>query len=122
MGEVRFCGYCREKISGRSDKKFCNDTCRNTYNNQINGEINNIIREVNNKLKRNRRVLESLLPANEPFVKLKKQALLNKGFELNYLTHTRQSTKGSVYCFCYEYGYTTVGGEVVIVRQRSIEY
>ena len=121
MGQPRICAYCQEKIRGRSDKKFCNDGCRNSFNNRLNGEVNAAIREINSKLRRNRRVLESLLPSEKPFVKIKKQALLNKGFQLNYLTHTRVSPKGSVYCFCYEYGYTSIGDDVVVVRKRVVE-
>jgi hypothetical protein len=121
MGDSRICGFCQERIRGRSDKKFCNDVCRNAFNNRINGELNASIRAINSKLKRNRRVLESLLPVDIPFVKLKKQVLLNKGFQMNYLTHARLSPKGSVYSFCYEYGYTTIGDEVVVVRKKMVE-
>lgn len=26
------CAYCQKVLHGRSDQRFCNDTCRNTYN------------------------------------------------------------------------------------------
>jgi hypothetical protein len=121
MADFRTCGFCRERIRGRSDKKFCNDVCRNAFNNRLNGELNASIRAVNSKLKRNRRVLESLLPDGSPFIKLKKQALLNRGFHLNYQTHTRLSPQGSLYSFCYEYGYTLIGDDVVVVRKKITE-
>lgn len=120
MGQLRICAYCHDKIRGRSDKKFCNDGCRNSFNNRLNGEVNASIREINSKLRKNRRVLESILPPDTPFIKLKKQALLNKGFQLNFQTHTRISAKGSVYSFCYEYGYTSIGEDVVVVK-KSLE-
>ena len=117
MADQRTCAYCRERIRGRSDKKFCNDTCRNAFNNRLNSELNSSIREINSKLKRNRRILEGLLKGDEPFVKVPKEALLNKGFQLSYQTHTRKSSKGSLYHFCYDYGYTMMGEEAVVVRE-----
>jgi hypothetical protein len=116
MTDQRTCAYCRERIRGRSDKKFCNDTCRNAFNNRLNSELNSSIREINSKLKRNRRILEGLLKGDAPFVKVRKEALLNKGFQLSYQTHTRKSSKGSLYHFCYDYGYTIMGEEAVVVR------
>ncbi len=119
MTDQRTCAYCRERIRGRSDKKFCNDTCRNAFNNRLNSELNSSIREINSKLKRNRRILEGLLKGDEPFVKVPKEALLNKGFQLSYQTHTLQSAKGSLYHFCYDYGYTLMGGEAVVVKSSQ---
>jgi predicted metal-dependent RNase len=121
MAEVRKCGYCDERIRGRSDKKFCNDVCRNAFNNRVNGELNASIRSINSKLKKNRRVLESLLPKNVPFIQLKTQTLLQKGFLMNYFTHTLQSPKGSIYFFCYDYGYTSKGEDVVLVKKKIYE-
>jgi hypothetical protein len=121
MGDARVCGYCLERIRGRSDKKFCNDACRNSFNNRLNGELNASIRAINSKLKRNRGILKSLLPEDTPFIKLKIQALFKKGFLLNYHTHSLQSPKGSVYFFCYEYGYTTKGDDVVVLKKKMEE-
>lgn len=119
MSDIRICGYCQERIRGRSDKKFCNDVCRNAYNNRLNGAVNSAIREVNSKLKRNRRILERLFPLDSPFIKISKQALLNRGFQLCFHTHMNLSPKGSVYYFCYEYGYTLLGEDVVVVKKTG---
>lgn len=29
------CAFCNKPLHGRSDQRFCNDTCRNTYNRNI---------------------------------------------------------------------------------------
>ena len=54
------CIACNKIIRGRSDKKFCNDYCRNAYNNQIKSPTNNLIRNTNNRLSKNRRILERI--------------------------------------------------------------
>lgn len=82
----------------------------------MNSERNSSIREINSKLKKNRRILEGLLKGDIPFVKVRKEALLNNGFQLSYQTHSRKSSKGSLYHFCYDYGYTMMGEEAVVVR------
>jgi len=32
METVNHCAHCGKQLYGRSDKRFCNDTCRNTFN------------------------------------------------------------------------------------------
>ena len=54
------CLECNEKIVGREDKKFCSDACRNAYNNKINKDSTNYMRNVNNKLLKNYRILLDL--------------------------------------------------------------
>ena len=51
------CLECNEKIIGREDKKFCSDGCRNAYNNKMNKDQNNLMRNINNKLRKNYRIL-----------------------------------------------------------------
>jgi hypothetical protein len=46
------------KIVGREDKKFCSDG-RNAYNNKINKDSTNFMRNINNKLRKNYRILSN---------------------------------------------------------------
>ena len=57
---IKTCPECNEKIIGREDKKFCSDGCRNSYNNKINKDSTNYMRNVNNKLRKNYRILSEL--------------------------------------------------------------
>ncbi len=38
------CKNCRQKLTGRTDKKFCTPRCRSRYHNQINREEREIRR------------------------------------------------------------------------------
>jgi hypothetical protein len=59
----------RQSFKGRADKKFCDDYCRTNYNNQLKSCENNYVRNINNALGKNRRILEELLPGPKKCVK-----------------------------------------------------
>jgi hypothetical protein len=120
MIQKRTCEYCGDTIRGRSDKRFCDDTCRNRHHNKINQEEGALVREVNGILKRNRRILRSLWPEGQEYLKCGRQPLLEKGFRFGYHTHTCRSSSGQHYHFCYEYGYGVMrNGELVLVRRDA---
>lgn len=99
----KLCLNCGEKITGRTDKKFCSDYCRNIYNNQQRSYTNNYMRNVNNALKKNRRILSELNPNGKATVHINQ--LQKLGYDFNYLTNIYKTKTGKTYYFCYEYGY-----------------
>jgi hypothetical protein len=115
--EKRACPECQEPISGRTDKKFCSDLCRNAYNNRINSDSNSYIRNVNNALRRNRRILASSLDGEKSM--LSRQKLADKGFNFRYCTHHTVTKNNHTYIFCYEYGYLPVENDMVLVVKRQ---
>ncbi len=114
------CLACDKKLSGRADKKFCNDYCRNSYNNGMKAANSPIIRNINNALIKNRRILQSLL-GEEEMAKKPKEKLLNQGFQFKYTTHTYTNKKGNTYFFCYEYGYLPLEHDWYLVVRRKEE-
>lgn len=116
----KFCLDCGEAITGRMDKKFCSDMCRNNYNNRLNSDVNNYVRNVNNILRKNRRILSELTPA-EGKINVHKDKLVNKGFSFNYFTHIYTTQKGSSYRFVYEYGYLQLENDfyMLVIRQNK---
>jgi predicted nucleic acid-binding Zn ribbon protein len=121
VAEQKTCICCGRVIKGRSDKKFCDDYCRNNYNNQLKGDSNNYVRNINNILKKNRRILEEHFPENEKMGKITKEKLLTAGFQFKYLTHTYTTHKGSTYSFCYEYGYLPLEHDWYLLVKRKEE-
>ena len=104
---IRLCFCCGKPLKGRSDKKFCDDYCRNNYNNQQKAKSNHsaYVRNINNALMKNRKILESLLPVTEKTSRATKDKLLRLGFQFKYLTHNFINDKGNKYYYCYDYGY-----------------
>lgn len=114
----RLCLNCSRALKGRLDKKFCDDNCRNAYNNVQNSDKNNFVRNTNNILRKNRRILEELLPAGERTISVLRQKLHEKGYDFQYFTNQLQTQKG-LYCFCYEYGYLVKEGEWILLVRRK---
>ena len=115
------CLTCGKIVRGRSDKKFCDDYCRNNYNNQLKAGDNNYVRNINNMLRKNRRILHEILSCNEAIAKTTKDKLVHDGFRFNYITHTYTNHKGNTYFFCYDYGYLPLEQDWFLVVRRKEE-
>ncbi|MBO9615923.1 MAG: hypothetical protein J7619_24735 [Dyadobacter sp.] len=114
------CQECGKPLTGRVDKKFCSDLCRNSFNNRLNSDSYNIVRNINNQLRKNRRILEELCPDEKS--KTTKHILLAKGFDFNLITNIRPTLKGSIYRFVYDYGYLELDNDFyLIVRDKRLE-
>lgn len=111
---IRTCKECEEVLRGRTDKRFCNDGCRNAYNNRENSKDSDILKKINNQLRKNRKILRTLL-AEEKMLKTNKSKLLAEGFSLKYHTHRIITLKGQEYIFCYEYGYLDLGNDYILI-------
>ncbi len=119
--EAKLCMFCEKPLRGRSDKKFCDDYCRAAYNNELKSPANNYIRNVNNALGKNRRILESLLPERDATAKASRDKLIEKGFQFKYHTHQYSAKNGNTYFYCYEYGYLPLENNWFLIVKRSEE-
>ncbi|MBI2730214.1 MAG: hypothetical protein HYX40_05595 [Sphingobacteriales bacterium] len=113
------CLECGKIIKGRVDKKFCDDWCRNAYNNKLNSDNTTYVRNVNNILRKNRRIIQELIPAGAETAKASKAKLHQKGFSFTYFTNTYTNKKGATYFFCYEYGYLPIEGDYYFLVKRK---
>jgi len=119
--ETKVCLFCKKPVKGRSDKKFCDDYCRAAYNNELKSAANNYIRNVNNALGKNRRILESLLPEGEATAKASRDKLIEKGFQFKYHTHIYNTKTDKTYFYCYEYGYLSLENNWFLIVKRNEE-
>jgi len=115
------CLNCGKPLKGRSDKKFCDDSCRNNYNNQLKSIVNNQMRNINNVIGKNRRILESLLPETEETGKANKEKLLRLGFQFKYITDLYTTKTGKTYYYCYDYGYLPLENDWYLIVRRKEE-
>jgi hypothetical protein len=111
------CLECNEKIVGREDKKFCSDGCRNAYNNKINKDSNNYMRNVNNKLRKNYRILSEA--NSEGKSKITKTKLLSKGFDFDYFTNILNTNTGNTYYFVYDQGYRFLENDFYMLVKKE---
>lgn len=115
--EKQKCLECGESFLGRSDKKFCTDYCRNAHNNKINKDSKNLIRNTNNRLRKNWRILEELNPKDK--CRVTKQKLDAKGFDFNYFTSIYTTKTGNVYYFIYDQGYLPLENDFYAIVKRD---
>jgi hypothetical protein len=113
----RKCQECQTKILGRSDKKFCGDGCRNSYNNKLNKDHKNIIRNTNNNLRKNWRILEKFNPTHKS--KTTKAKLIAQGFNFNFITSLYTTKLGTVYYFVYNHGYLPLENDYYALVKRT---
>ena len=81
------CLECGEPLNGRVDKKFCSDYCRNTYNNKIDKESKNLVRNINNRLRKNHRLLSELNTTGK--TKVTRAKLLDGNFDFKFFSSLR---------------------------------
>lgn len=111
------CLECDNTFVGRVDKKFCSDMCRNAYNNRQNKDATNLIRNVNNRLRKNWRILEKLNPTEK--CKISKQKLDIEGFDFNTFTSIYTTKTGNVYYFVYNQGYLKLENDYFALVKRK---
>lgn len=123
LPETKKCLACGRPLKGRIDKKFCDDNCRNSYNNlqKAKGSHSTYVRNINNTLLKNRKILESILPAGEETAKANKEKLQRLGFQFKYLTHSYTTKTGKTYHYCYDYGYLSLENEWYLIVKRKEE-
>ncbi|MDL2144062.1 MULTISPECIES: hypothetical protein [Flavobacterium] len=115
---MKTCLECSEKIVGREDKKFCSDSCRNAYNNKINKDSTNFMRNVNNKLRKNYRILSELNPNGKS--KATRDKMTNKGFDFDFFTNILQTKTGNTYYFLYDQGYRSLDNDYFMLVKKEI--
>ena len=113
--ETKTCLHCNKTIKGRTDKKFCDDYCRNIFNNQLKSSTNNLVRNTNNILGKNRRIIESFFEEESIYIKIKKEILINSGFLFSYNTKCKKLAKGSCIYYCYEYAFLPISEDYCIL-------
>ena len=113
----KLCPECGDKIIGRADKKFCIDAFRNTHNNALNKDSKNLVININNRLRKNYRILESLNPDGK--TKTTKEKLLRLGFNFEFFTNIYTTKTGSVYFYLYDQGYLALENDFYLIVKRQ---
>ena len=104
MSLKRSCVHCNTPLEGRVDKLFCNPNCKSAYHYVKSQEKDaSMYNRIDRQLKQNRRLLKNYNKAGKSTIR--KENLINAGFEPKYFTHYWKNKKGDVYLFCYEFGF-----------------
>ena len=103
MIDHKICPVCESPLKGRSDKKFCSTKCKSIHQYETRQEKEAFYLEVDRRLKTNRKVLKTY--NFRGFTTVRKELLINDGFDPNFFTHYWKNSKGDIYLFVYDYGF-----------------
>ncbi len=119
--QEKLCLECGDPFKGRIDKKFCSDLCRVSFNNRMNSEDIQYVRNINNILRQNRRILMALNPSGKN--KVSHEKLKAKGFNFNFITSLYKTRDGAVYYYCYEQGYLPIENDyyLLVIKKEFLQ-
>ena len=111
------CLECKAPLKGRVDKKFCSDYCRNTFNNSVDKESKNLIRNVNNRLRKNYKILSELNVSGK--MKVTRTKLYDNGFDFQFFTSIYKTKIGNTYFYVYNEGYLALEGDLFLLIRKE---
>ena len=101
---MRKCLNCQEVVDGRTDKKFCSPYCKSAFHYQDSKKSeDSTFKRIDNQLKLNRRLLKSYNKSGKSTIR--KETLIQEGFNPKYITHWWKNKRGDTYLFCFEFGF-----------------
>jgi len=128
----RLCQECGLPLLGRMDKKFCNDACRTAFHNRkdtppalpegaydYDGAAMKEMHRIFDILIRNRITLYNIAQYETAEIPLRD--LQGYNFNFKYLTSEKKYQDGTVYKFCFDYGYAIKPDEKVMIVYRPEE-
>ena len=113
LEENRTCVFCGRELTGRLDKKFCDDICRNNYAYRRNKHNDEIIKKTNKTLLHNRNILKSISECRRKIVK--KQLLVDNDFDFDVITGVYKTHRQYEYKMLYDYAYRCINDEEVLI-------
>jgi predicted nucleic acid-binding Zn ribbon protein len=122
--EEKPCKNCGKALFGRTDKRFCNDTCRNAFNRnkslREHQAVHENLPEIFKIIKRNYELLKALgPPASDTQVWIRNGYPEDEGINPKFFTSVYQ--EGDIlWRFCFDYGWRIYeGGGWNIYRQSA---
>ena len=117
----RICAVCGTGIRGRSDKRFCSQSCKNKFHSKAKSDQPAIVKQINQMLYKNHKIIAAVF-AGESKQKLKvPRILLEKmGFYFNYHTGIYRNNQGKLYHYIYDYAWMTFSdAEILLVKKKA---
>lgn len=103
---MKKCPVCQKEIAGRKDKIYCSLNCKSARQYEQRQENEAPFFQVDRQLRKNRSVLKRYNRTGK--TSLRKEVLLEEGFNPASFTNYRTNSKGQVCLFCYEYGFLSI--------------
>ena len=106
---MKKCPVCKAEVKGRKDKIYCSESCKSSHQYEIRTKNESFYLKVERQLKTNRKILKRYNQTG--YTTLRKEVLLQQGFDPRYFTHYWKNQKGQVYLFCFDFGFLEIERE-----------
>jgi hypothetical protein len=113
--KVHKCAQCGIEFEGRANQLYCSQNCKAERNNRKARQQNSLVKGINDKLKKNHRILSELFDESSENI-LPKNILIHMGYQLQYMTHLVKDDKGRSGRSVYEFVLIENGDEIIIIR------
>lgn len=113
---MRKCIECDRIITGRADKKYCDDYCRSAYHNRKYRADNKELDGINSILKNNRKILATKYVDQLSLVS--RTDLVAEGYDFRYATSI-EDYKEYTCKYCYDYGIVSLGASMCGVVMKD---
>ncbi|MFN0081368.1 MAG: hypothetical protein ACKVOM_02530 [Ferruginibacter sp.] len=70
-------------------------------------------------MENNRSILKELISIDKKTVKVKRDLLIDLGFNFTYHTQQRPAKNGNKYTYCYDYGYLELEKSKILVVRNN---
>jgi predicted nucleic acid-binding Zn ribbon protein len=103
---MRNCPVCNSEVKGRKDKIYCSESCKSSQQYEKRTASDSFFFRVERQLKNNRKILKRYNLTG--YTTLRKEVLIEEGFNPHFFTHYWKNNKGQVYLFCFDYGFMEI--------------
>ena len=108
MDKICLNDNCSKIVEGRIDRKFCSTYCKSEYHAKKAKQTGKVYfkTKVDVILKKNRSILAKYNIKSKATVR--KEVLIEEGFNPRFFTHYWKNKAGDTYLFCYDQGFKEV--------------
>ena len=111
------CLSCGSKITGRADKKYCNDACKNDFHNRQPIHHPNFEKTQISRVRKNHKILNKITAAGIGEIGEKELELY--GFNFEGLTGLKLLEKNKFQLFCFNYTLRSNGNSFTISKNTG---
>ena len=112
------CILCKNKFTGRADKKFCSVACKNDYHVRLRRVTTLATKSIDEILHRNRSILLEILGKRNKKIKMDRFELEKKKFNFNYMTGYSINKEGKTYHHVYDFSYMTFSDNSILIVRK----
>ncbi len=113
----KLCLTCGNKLTGRSDKKYCNEACKNEFHNQQGVRTPAFEKNQLSAARKNRSILSKIEASGMAEINLKELELC--GFDFEGLTGLKFLDKGSFLLYCFDFSLQLKGNSCKIGKDKE---